>query len=473
MTAHQLSLHQFEAALGEWRSTASDYTSLAERIRLLLIDGRVKAGSRLPSERAVAEHLGISRTTVNTALAELRRTGHVRSRQGSGSVLALPGRTGDLPIPNAGDILDLSRATSAAAPGVHAAAERALTRLPARLTTDGYELSGLPALRTALAARYERSGIPTTPDNILITSGSASAISLIARTLLAPGDRVLVETPGYPHSNDAFRSAGARLVPTVVDGDDGWDAEEFTGTVERTHPVLAYLMPDFHNPTSRSMPAETRAAVVAVGARHGMVIVSDETTAELDIDRQGAPPPLATFDTHGSTVLSVGSASKTIWGGLRVGWIRASATMIDRLLAARFSFDLGAAVLEQLIASELYDTIDDVLDYRRELHGRSRDALADALADRMPTARLHRVDGGVAAWIRFDSPISSALTVAARSRGLLIGAGPWFGLGGEFERNIRVPITADPDSIRRAVDILAMSMSDLDIPSTRTARAVL
>ncbi|MET0736140.1 MAG: PLP-dependent aminotransferase family protein [Microbacterium sp.] len=473
MTTHQISMHQLAALLGDWRGTASDYSSLAERIRLMVIDGRIKAGARLPSERALADHLGISRTTVNSALAELRTTGYVRSRQGSGSVVEIPGRTGDLPIPQAGDLLDLSRATSAAVPGVHAAAERALRRLPARLTTDGYELSGLPALRETLAERYTASGIPTTPENIVITSGSAGAISLIARTLLAPGDRVIVETPGYPHSNDAFRSAGARLLPTIVDGDGGWDAEEFTGAVARSLPTIAYLMPDFHNPTSRSMTPEVREAVVDAASRHGTTIVSDETTADLDIDRPGTTIPLAAYDRRGSTVVTVGSASKTMWGGLRVGWIRASTTIIDRLVAARFSFDLGAAVMDQLIVSELFDRFDDVVDYRRALHRRSREALRDALAVHLPGAHLHPVEGGVAAWVRFDEPVSSALTVAARARGLLIGAGPWFGLSGEFERNIRVPITATPDAIERAVAILAEAWGDAARPSRVAGHSVL
>ena len=204
-----------------------------------------------------------------------------------------------------------------------------------------------------------------------------------------------------------------------------------------------------------------------------MWIVSDETTADLDIDRNSPTRPLAAYDTPGATVISVGSASKTIWGGLRVGWIRAASTIIERLIAARLSFDLGAAVIEQLIVSELYDSFDDILDYRRELHRRSRDTLAAALETHLPNAHLHRVEGGVASWIRFDDPISSALTVAARSRGLLIGAGPWFGLSGEFERNIRVPITATPESIERAIEILADSMSDVHVPVPAVSHAVL
>ena len=474
MSAPSVSLNHLTELLGEWRSAAgSDYSALAERIRLLTIDGRIKAGMRLPSERRLADHLGVSRTTVNSALEELRRAGYARSRQGSGTEIAIPGRTGDLPIPGAGDLLDLSRATSPAAPGVHAAAERALAHLPARLATDGYELSGLLALRELLAGKYTASGVPTSPDQILVTNGGAGAISLIARTLVSIGDRVVVETPGYPHSNEAFRAVGARLVPTIVDGDDGWDVANFTQTLARSLPTIAYLMPDFHNPTSRSMSTTDREAIVSAARSHGTVIVADETTADLDIDRGTGPAPLAAFDTLGGTVISVGSASKTIWGGLRVGWIRASEELINRLHAARFSYDLGVGVLDQLTVAEVLQDFPAIVDYRRRLHRASRDALSAAMREHLPDARLHQVEGGVAAWIDLDATISSALTIAARSHGLLIGAGPWFGLHGEFERNIRIPITASPDDVVRGVEILARARLDLPQVSKQPARPIL
>ena len=472
MTPYSISLHHFIELLGEWRSDASsDYAALAERIRLLTIDGRIKAGMRLPSERQLADHLGISRTTVNSALEELRQTGYAHSRHGSGTIVTIPGRTGDLPIPQSGDLLDLSRATSPASPGVHAAAERALRRLPAKLATDGYELFGLPSLREALAEKYSARGVPTTPDQILVTNGAAGAISLIARTLVYVGDRVVVETPGYPHSNEAFRAAGARLVPTIVDGDDGWDVTNFTQTVARSLPTLAYLMPDFHNPTSRSMSLAARELIVHAAHSHGTLIISDETTADLDIDRNVELAPLAAFDESGETVISVGSASKTIWGGLRVGWIRASEHFINRLHAARFSYDLGVGVLDQLTVSEMLEHLPAVLDHRRAIHRDSREALRASLQQHLPESRLHHVAGGVAAWIDLDAPVSSALTIAARARGLLIGAGPWFGLHGEFERNIRIPITASPDDIGRAIDILGVARHDL--PPRQLARQIL
>jgi DNA-binding transcriptional MocR family regulator len=338
---------------------------------------------------------------------------------------------------------------------------RALDRLAPRLRTDGYELAGLLELRVKLAERYSLQGLPTTPEQIFVTSGSQSAISLVARTFIAPGDRVIVESPGYPHAFNALRGAGGRLLPFRVSALEGWDVDDFKLTVRRSLPTLAFLMPDFHNPTSRSMTVEERSSVVATAEAHGIVLVSDEATADLALDQEDPVPPIASFAQRPGTVLTIGSASKTVWGGLRVGWVRTSIENVDRLIAARMANDLGAAVIDQLVFSELLDDFEPVLAYRRDALRASRDALESALQAHLPTWRMSPTRGGIASWVQLDEPVSSAITIAARSRGLLIGAGPWFGLDGEFEQFIRVPITADADAITRAVEILADAFGDV------------
>jgi DNA-binding transcriptional MocR family regulator len=427
----------------------------------LIVDGRITPGSRLPSERDLSASLRLSRTTVNAAYAALRADGYLLSRQGSGSVAQIPGRPPELPVRRPGDLIDLSRATCTAAPGTHSAATRALDRLPPRLSTDGYELAGVAELRAKIAERYSRRGLPTAPEQIFVTSGSQSAISLVARTFLTHGDRVIVESPGYPHANNALRATGARLLPYRVDALEGWDADGFELTTRRSLPSMVFVMPDFHNPTSRSMSVEERRRTVAIAEAHGMVLVSDEATAELPLDGQEPAPPIAAFAQRPGTVLTIGSASKTVWGGLRVGWVRASVENVDRLIAARMANDLGAAVIDQLVYSELLEDFEPVLEFRRDVLRRSRDALRDALETHLPAWSMSPTLGGIASWVRIGEPVSSAMTIAARGRGLLIGAGPWFGLDGEFEQFIRVPITADAESIELAVDILADAVEDV------------
>ncbi|WP_188742134.1 PLP-dependent aminotransferase family protein [Agromyces bauzanensis] len=452
--------------LGGWEQTdGTAYAALAARIRLLIIDGRITPGARLPSERDLAASLALSRTTVNAAYTMLRSEGYLQSRQGSGSVAQIPGRPPELPLPRPGDIIDLSRATCTAAPGTHAAAVRALDRLPPRLTTDGYELAGLPELRVKLAERYSRQGLPTNPEEIFVTSGSQSAISLVARTFVAPGDRVVVESPGYPHAFSALRAAGARLLPFRMDASAGWDVDGFDLAVRRSVPTLAFLMPDFHNPTSRSMTIDERRRVVATAEAHGMVVVSDEATAELALDGQDALPPIASFAHRPGSVIVIGSASKTVWGGLRVGWVRTSVENVDRLIAARMANDLGAAVIDQLVYSEMLTDFEPVLEFRRDALRASRDALQSALSTLLPSWTMSPTRGGIASWVKLDEPVSSAMTIAARARGLLIGAGPWFGLDGEFEQFIRVPITVGTEAIERAVEILADAEDDVHLGS--------
>jgi len=453
--------HLLDLLSGWDASEGTAYSALAARIRLLIVDGRIVPGARLPSERDLAAGLAVSRTTVNSAYSALRAEGYLQSKQGSGSIAQIPGRPPELPVARPGDLIDLSRATCTAAPGTHSAAVRALDRLPPRLRTDGYELAGLLELRVKLAERYSQQGLPTTPEQIFVTSGSQSAISLAARTFVAPGDRVVVETPGYPHALNALRAAGGRLLPFRVDADAGWDVDGFDLTVRRSLPTLAFLMPDFHNPTSRSMSVDERRRVVATAEAHGIMLVSDEATADLALDEVDPVAPIAAFAQRPGTVLTIGSASKTVWGGLRVGWIRTSVEHVDRLIAARMSNDLGAAVIDQLVFAELLNDFDPILEYRTNALRESRDALQRALKAHLPSWRMSPTRGGIASWVHIDEPVSSAIAIAARARGLLIGAGPWFGLDGEFEQFIRVPITADPEAIERAVEILAAALGDV------------
>ena len=222
-------------------------------------------------------------------------------------------------------------------------------------------------------------------------------------------------------------------------------------------------MPDFHNPTSRSMTVEERHRVVSTAEAHGIMLVSDEATAELALEQEDPAPPIASFAKRPGTVLTIGSASKTVWGGLRVGWIRTSVENVDRLIAARLANDLGAAVIDQLVFAELLDDFDPILEYRRDALRDSRDALERALRVHLPSWRMSPTRGGIASWVHIAEPVSSAITIAARARGLLIGAGPWFGLDGEFEQFIRVPISARPEAIERAVEILADALNDVHL----------
>ncbi len=452
------------ALLGDWRGSDRGglARSLAERIRLLALDGRIPSGTRLPSERELCDRLGLSRTTVASAYARLRELGFARSLRGSGTQVRLPVPRLHEPVPG-GHEIDLSRATLPALPWLAETAREAAEDLPSWLHTDGYDPIGLPEVRAALARRYAERGLPTDPEQILVTLGAQHAIALLARTLLGRGDRAVIESPTYPHAFEALRLAGARLVPVPVGGAADADATE-TGEVEafeqafrRASPAAAFLMPDFQNPTGRSLSLEARERILSAARREGTVVVADETTAELDIDRGFVAPPLA---AQGNAVL-IGSAGKTLWGGLRVGWMRADRELIARLAQARTVGDLGTPILEQLLLARLLPRTAEALELRRGQLRAGRELLTGLLAERVPGWRVPPTPGGIATWVDLGAPLSSRLALAARSRGLVVPAGPRFGIDGAYEGRLRLPLCGDPDELRAAVGILAESWDDL------------
>ena len=468
-----VSARALDLMLDSWRASGSTpaYEALADRIRLLILDGRIGLGTRLPAERDLAAQLGVSRTTVTAAYAELRERDFLSSVRGSGSVARQPH---GVPAPNetAGPgILDFSKASMPALPAVAAAAVAAAEQLPGYLGTSGFDPVGIPVLRQAIADRYSARGLPTTPDQIMVTIGAQHAIALLSRTLLARGDRALVETPSYPHAIEALKAAGARLVPVAVTNDDGWDEEALEQAIQRTSPSVGYLMPDFHNPTGRSMSPELRERTLALAARHGTTLIADETMAELGFDgpQHGLPQhslPFAAYGESSTQAILVGSVGKTVWGGLRVGWIRADRSVIQRLIRARSSGDLGTPALEQLVVANLLSDYDAVLDTRRDYLRAGRDRLAALIAEKLPEWDMPRVSGGLTAWVNLGAPVSSQLTLAARNEGLQIAAGPRFGLEGAFERFLRIPFSYPEAETERAVDALAAAWKNVGRQAT-------
>jgi DNA-binding transcriptional MocR family regulator len=433
------------------------YLALADRIRLLILDGRVSLGTRLPSERELAQQLELSRTTVSAAYASLRDAGYLESVRGSGSVAKLPTRGAAFVETFGTELLDFSKATLPALPEVAGAAERAAARVPAYLYESGFDALGLRELRQALADRYTERGVPTDADELMITVGAQHAIGLLARTLISRGDRAITESPSYPHAFEALRFSGARLVPVAVTTDEGWDEAELEQGFQRTSPTVAYLMPDFHNPTGQSMSQELRERTVALAAQQGTTLIIDETMGGLELDGRPIPPPFASL----GRAVTIGSVGKSVWGGLRIGWIRADRELIQRVARVRFTYDLGTPILEQLVLQELLEGYDDILERRRRELRIGRDHLAARLAERIPEWRMPHVSGGITAWINLGAPVSSQLALAARNEGLVIGAGPRFGIDGVFERFLRVPFGYPLDQIDRGVDALAAAWATI------------
>ncbi len=437
------------------------YVGLAESLRAAINDGRIPHDTRLPSERDLMVSLAVSRTTVTRAYAELRERGYASARQGSGTFARIPGgRTRSLDrvlSPRSGDdsMIDLNCAATAAAPGVAAAYEAAVADLPAYLSGHGYYPAGLPELQRAVAKMYDARGLPTQPDQIMITPGSLAATAVVARAFVRSGDRVLVETPVYPNAPLSFAGAGARIVTTPVD-DEGWDLETLAATLRQSAPNLAYLIPDFQNPTGHLMDDPTRILLAASLTRSRTIGVIDEAHQQLALEGQLLPAPLAAYiEAAGGEAITVGGASKSFWGGLRIGWMRAPLARIDALTNARLTMDLGVPVLEQLVLARLLNYPGEAIEAHRSRLREQRDALADAIGTRLPGWTFRLPAGGLALWCQLPAPLATTVVAEAEQRGVIVSPGPVFAPQGGLASRIRIPWTRSPEELTLAVDRLA------------------
>lgn len=472
---------QLARLLGKWHLDGGhregpDYVSLASALRGLLVDGRLPLGVRLPAERELAACLGISRTTVTAAYGRLRETGHLSSRRGAGSWTAMPA---DAKVASSGlwapgsepDMIDLGVAALTAPPELAAAAAGATEDLCRYLGDPGYHPSGLIELRSAVAEGYVARGLPTTADQVMITNGVQHALDLAVRLLVPAGQRVLVESPTYPNALVAV-SARRNRVLTYGLQEHGWDTDLLLSGLRQSRPRLAYLVPEFQNPTGHLMPVPLRERLPAAAHTAGTDLIIDESFVDLSIDVTELPPPVARFDRH-ARVLSIGGMSKPYWGGLRIGWIRASAPLVQRLAAVRVGVDMSGPVLDQLVAARLLRERDQVLAARRRQLRARRDALAAALRTWLPDWRFSVPGGGLCLWVELDAPVSSALARVAEAYGVRLAPGPRFGVDGTLERFLRLPYALPEADLVEAVARLAQARRELDRPTRRPVDAAI
>ncbi|MDT4939801.1 MAG: hypothetical protein QOG80_3472 [Pseudonocardiales bacterium] len=442
------------------------YSALADSITALVLDGRIATETRLPSERELALALQISRATVTAAYDELRAEQFLTSRTGSGSFVTVP--PGSRPRPSlarwnvtagGADVIDLSCAALPAPPGV---LEDALAGASARIgpyaADDGYDPAGLLVLRELIAQNYIERGVPTNPDQVIVTNGALHGWDLLLRLLIGPGDRVLTELPTYPGALDAIRGNGARVVPVPMAAAGGWQVEQIQATLRQTAPRLAYLTPDFHNPTGALMREETRRDILRVARQTGTTVVVDESFVNLGFEP--GERPMAALD---SSVISIGSLSKPVWGGLRIGWLRASSNdLAYRLAALRATIDMAGPVLDQLVAAELFGRLDEIAERRRDELAPQRDALVAAVARELPQWSVAVPQGGLSLWIELDAPLSTPLTLLAGQAGVALVPGSRFGVDGTLERFLRLPFSLPAPTLEEAVRRLAAVWRQLD-----------
>jgi DNA-binding transcriptional MocR family regulator len=457
LPARALDVDLLARELGNWRTSSRSgpaYQGLADAIRLLIVDGRLPVGARLPSERALADALRVSRTTVTAAFAELRDDGYLNARRGARSTTALPVTPAAHAEPAPPTVSLAAAALSAPAAAVAEALTEATRDVTPYLHQVGHELVGVPALRQAIAERYCQRGLPTEPDEVLVTTGALHAIGLILTTYIQPGDRVLVEQPTYHGALSSITTAGARPVPVAMT-EQGWELDALHAAINQLAPNLAYLIPDNQNPTGLTMPSTDRKHLARIIAETRTRTVIDETILDMWLDEDMPAPVAAEMASRRDLVLTVGSMSKSFWGGLRVGWIRAERSTIATIAALRPSIDMGTPVLEQFAAARLLARRDEVLPERREILRARRATLQTLLARHLPDWEPTPGVGGMSLWVRLPAPMSTALSAAASRLGLDLPAGPRFGVDGTLERFVRVPYALPEEQLTEAIELLA------------------
>ncbi|SCM12129.1 transcriptional regulator, GntR family [Streptomyces sp. DpondAA-F4] len=443
------------------------YRALADGVRLLVLEGRVPVAARLPAERELALALSLSRTTVAAAYEALRTEGFLASRRGAGSWTAVPAGNplparGLEPLPPEalGSMIDLGCASlPAPEPWLTRAVQGALEELPPYAHTHGDYPAGLPDLRRMIADRYTGQGIPTMPEQIMVTTGAMGAIDAICHLFAGRGERIAVESPSYANILQLMRETGARLVPVAMEeGLGGWDMNRWRQVLRDTAPRLAYVVADFHNPTGALADEQRRRALVEAARSAGTVLVVDETMNELRLDPVDMPRRVCAFDPAGSTVVTVGSASKAFWAGMRIGWVRAAPDVIRSLVAARAYADMGTPVLEQLAINWLMRTggWEEAVALRRDQARVNRDALVRAVRRDLPEWEFEVPHGGLTLWVRTGGISGSRLAVAGERVGVRVPSGPRFGVDGAFEGYVRLPFTvAGPVADEAAVRLAA------------------
>lgn len=451
------------------------YRQIQEFLRDRIRSGALVSGMRLPSSRELAASLGISRITVMNAYAELESEGLLFSEPGSGtyvaSPLVSPPTSGDMV---AGDddwplwqreLLDQTWAHSqqldylpealshpgmiSFAGGMGASdlfpADDFRKALQTVLRRDGEEAlgygdhTGYYPLRTTIAHILTNQGIPTYPDEVLITSGSQQAIALAAYLLLRSGDPVAVESPTYIGAIDLFRSMGVRLLGVPID-EHGMRTDKLEELLKANQPRLIYTIPTFHNPTGICMSGRRRRQLITLADRYNIPILEDDFVSELRYEGRDQPA-LKTLDP-GGRVIYLRTFSKILMPGLRVGFLVASGPVYGHLVARKHVIDLATSNLVQR-ALEAFITVGRYQAHLRRicrLYRGRRDAMLDALSRYMP-ADVQWVSprGGLFIWLKLPDGVSAdELCPVAVQEGVSFAPGSRCFVGGQSQSYVRL-----------------------------------
>lgn len=460
------------------------YRQIVDWLRKNILSGSLPSETRLPASRALADELGVSRITVKNAYAVLESDGLVLTREGSGTFVALPaanlGLTGndqvqDWPLWQLESIGELVPREEMLQPRLRPSNLISFTgvgdprHFPLKdfaktiqdvLRRDGtsaleYGLfdGGYSPLRETISHVLASQGIQARPQDVLITAGSQQALALTCQVLLKPGDAVLVEKPTYNLALELFRNLGLKIIGAPLD-ELGMQVEWLEPLLQQHHPKLIYTIPNFQNPSGACLSSARRRQLLALAERYNVPILEDDFVGDLRYEGR-VQPAIKALD-GGGRVIYIGTFSKMLMPGLRVGYLLASGPIFARLACQKRVQDLTTAPLIQR-ALDMYVTVGRYQAHLRRsirLYRARRDALLVAIRHTLPGVTVFHPQGGLFAWLKLPEGIlSSALLPRAIESGVEFAPGTrFFANPAEGEPFLRLNFAScTPDEIEMGI----------------------
>ena len=478
------------------------YIQLRDQIRALIHGGELRNGERIPASRELATQLGVHRTTVANAYAELESEGLISGHVGRGTFVrgeSQARKISALPHPTSLDgglrwesLFADERGEEGLSRLAQAAPRGTITFVMARPAAEFFPIEqlrkcsnavwrregneilefgpsdGYPPLKQALVAMLREEGYTTGDENFLITDGCQQALDLVCKAFLRPGDTVLIENPAYPGLLAIFTGARARILGVPVKTESGpgttpgVDVSAIEAVLMQNRVKLIVVTPDFHNPTGTTLPVSERIRLLEIAARFQVPVVEDHIYARLRA-RGERVPSLKQLD-RSNLVIQVDSFSKIAFPGMRVGWIVAPSNVIERLRLVKQSTDLHTNHLTQAVLAEYVrrGLLGRHLERTRKAYSRRLAALEQALGRHMPSGTIWtRPEGGMCVWVELPPGFdSNELLIHTRERGVVFAPGRYFyfqnpqpstlrlGFAGVSERDIQRGIATLADVLR-------------------------
>ncbi len=431
------------------------YQQIEDYLRMLIQNGQLSPGTRLPATRRLAQDIDVSRITIQNAYANLESEGLIANREGSGAYVmeAMNGKTAvspptsslplwqqnlrpihsQMPPPSPSRHPDLISFTGVGDPSqfplkdFHKSMRTIFQQKGIEALTYGEFGAGYLPLRQTIAHILGSQGIQTHPENVLITTGSQQALALTCQILLKPGDVVVVAQPTYNMALDLFRALNLNIVGVPVDK-HGLQVDQLEPLLQQYHPKLLYTIPNFQNPSGICLSKERRWQLLTLAERYNVPILEDDFVGDLRYNGRSLPA-IKALDP-GGRVIYVGTFSKMLMPGLRVGYLVTDGPVFEHLVQTKLVSDLTTSPLIQHTLNEYVSVGRYQTHLRRSirLYRKRRDAMMTAITHHLPPdVQAISPQGGLFVWLRLpDSLSASALLPLAAQVGVAYAPGDWF-----------------------------------------------